>query len=83
MKQVSVVPDAYFDSVFLMSVASKLRQLAGVHAGMIVLGTPANREAMTQLGFDAPPWTPLTRRPPHARPSAPASCCTGCMPEPA
>ena len=53
MKQVSVVPDAYFDSVFLMSVASELRQRAGVSAGMIVLGTDANREAMTQLGFDA------------------------------
>ena len=53
MKQVTVVPDAYFDSVFLMSVASELRERAGVNAGMIVLGTDANREAMTQLGFDA------------------------------
>ena len=53
MKQVSVVPDAYFDSVFLMSVASQLRELAGVQTGLIVLGTDANREAIAQLGFDA------------------------------
>ena len=53
MKQVTVVPDAYFDSVFLMSVAGELRERAGVNAGMIVLGTDANREALTQLGFDA------------------------------
>ena len=53
MKQVTVVPDAYFDSVFLMSVAGELRERAGVNAAMIVLGTDANREAMTRLGFDA------------------------------
>lgn len=53
MKQVSVVPDAYFDSVFLMAVSHQVRRVSGVSAAMIGMGTPANLEALTELGFDA------------------------------
>ena len=53
MKQVSVIPDAYYDSVFLMAVSNQVRQVGGVCAAMIGMGTPANREALTELGFDA------------------------------
>ena len=53
MKRVAVVADAYFDSVFLMAVSQQVRQVAGVSSAVIAMGTPANREALTEVGFDS------------------------------
>ena len=47
-----MVADAYFDSVFLMAVSHQVRQIAGVRSAVIAMGTPANREALTEIGFD-------------------------------
>ncbi len=50
---VRVVPNRYADSVRLMAVARVLRDRDGVRACELAMGTPANLEALAQLGVAA------------------------------
>jgi len=45
--------DAYFDSVFLMSVSADLAEVDGLQVGQVVLATPANKDLLRNQGFDA------------------------------
>ena len=42
MDRLIVRRDAYFDSVFLMSLSAELTETDGLQVGQVVLGTPAN-----------------------------------------
>jgi FdrA protein len=48
--QVRTLPDRYADSVRLMGIARALRDGDGVTAAEVVMGTPANLEALAALG---------------------------------
>jgi FdrA protein len=50
---VRVVPNRYVDSVRLMQVAQTLRSQDGVGACEVLMGTPANLEALASLGASA------------------------------
>jgi len=50
--EVRVVGNRYVDSVRLMQVAQRLRQQDGVTACEVLMGTPANLEALAALGAD-------------------------------
>jgi FdrA protein len=50
--QVRVVGNRYVDSVRLMQVAQQLREHDGVTACEVLMGTPANLEALAALGAD-------------------------------
>jgi FdrA protein len=50
--EVRVVADRYVDSVRLMQVAQGLRAQDGVRACEVVMGTPANLDALAALGAD-------------------------------
>lgn len=52
-RAVVVRKNQYFDSVFLMSVASRLSREKGIESASAVMGTDANRKALAGLGFDA------------------------------
>jgi succinyl-CoA synthetase alpha subunit len=54
MKTVFVVPNRYVDSVTLMGVAEKLAARAGVTGAESGMGTPANVELLSSLGYDVP-----------------------------
>jgi len=45
--------DTYLDSVFLMSISADLGRMDGVQLGQVVLATPANRQLLTGMGFEA------------------------------
>jgi FdrA protein len=51
--EVRVVPNRYVDSVRLMQVAQTLRSQDGVQACEVLMGTPANLEALSALGAAA------------------------------
>ncbi|HEX5618274.1 MAG TPA: hypothetical protein VFX51_07625 [Solirubrobacteraceae bacterium] len=51
--EVRVVPNRYVDSVRLMQVAQTLRSQDGVGACEVLMGTPANLEALAALGASA------------------------------
>jgi succinyl-CoA synthetase alpha subunit len=53
MDHILVRRDSYHDSVFLMSLSARLREMASLVAGHVVLATPANRELLSRDGFDA------------------------------
>ena len=42
----------YYDSVFLMKIASKLAQTEDVDNASIGMGTPLNKETISDLGLD-------------------------------
>ncbi len=50
--EVRVVANRYVDSVRLMQVAQRLREQDGVAACEVLMGTPANLEALAALGAD-------------------------------
>jgi FdrA protein len=50
--EVRVVPNRYVDSVRLMQVAQHLRAQDGVRACEVLMGTPANLDALAALGAD-------------------------------
>jgi succinyl-CoA synthetase alpha subunit len=54
MKQVYIVKNRYVDSVTLMGVAEKLARLPGVLGAESGMGTPANIEMLTDLGYPVP-----------------------------
>jgi succinyl-CoA synthetase alpha subunit len=51
--------DAYFDSVFLMSLSAELTETDGLQVGQVVLGTPANKQLLGGQGFDQAVLEPL------------------------
>jgi succinyl-CoA synthetase alpha subunit len=51
MKRVIVERGRYFDSVFLMRVSQQLEAMEGIRQAVVVMGTPANREALERVGF--------------------------------
>lgn len=54
MKQVYVLKNRYVDSVTLMGVAEKIAKLDGVQGAESGMGTPANIELLTDLGYAVP-----------------------------
>lgn len=52
MDRIVIRRDAYFDSVFLMSISAELKRVPGVQAGQAVLCTPANLDLLQAQGFD-------------------------------
>ena len=53
MDRLVVRKDAYFDSVFLMSLSAELAELDGLQVGQVVLATPANKQLLEGQSFDA------------------------------
>jgi len=51
--------DAYFDSVFLMSLSAELSETPDLKVGQVVLGTPPNKQLLQSQGFDATVLDPL------------------------
>ncbi len=49
---VVVRKNQYFDSVFLMAVASRLSKEPGIEDAAAVMGTDANRRTLAEMGFD-------------------------------
>ena len=52
MRRVATVRNAYFDSVFLMSITTQVKAATGVVYGMLGMGTPANCQVIVDAGFD-------------------------------
>lgn len=50
-RKVAIRRNRYFDSVFLMAVARRLGEQSGVSAAAAVMGTPANIQALIEMGF--------------------------------
>lgn len=57
--RIVVRKDAYFDSVFLMSLSAELSELPGLQVGQVVLATPANQQLLAELGFDQSAFSDL------------------------
>jgi succinyl-CoA synthetase alpha subunit len=55
MKRVLVERNRYFDSVFLMRISHELEALPDVDRAIVSMGTPANLEQLTRVGFDLDP----------------------------
>ena len=51
-REVAIRKNRYFDSVFLMAVARRLGEQSGVSAAAAVMGTPANKRTLVEMGFD-------------------------------
>ena len=54
MKKVIVLKDRYVDSVTLMSVGEKAKNLPGVEMADALMCTPSNAQMLTDMGFDLP-----------------------------
>jgi succinyl-CoA synthetase alpha subunit len=52
IRDVTIRRNRYHDSVFLMSVASRLAKLPGIEDAAAVMGTANNRKMLLDLGFD-------------------------------
>jgi len=52
IRDVAIRRNRYYDSVFLMSVASRLAKLPGIEDAAAVMATPSNRQMLLDLGFD-------------------------------
>lgn len=52
MKKIVIKKNRYVDSVSLMSIGDKVKQLEGVHEVEVHMGTPANIEILVELGFE-------------------------------
>lgn len=50
-REVAIRKNRYFDSVFLMAVARRLGEQSGVSAAAAVMGTPANKQTLIDMGF--------------------------------
>lgn len=56
-KRVYMLENRYVDSVTLMSVAEKIAQMQGVNGAESGMGTPANIQLLTELGYNVPERT--------------------------
>ncbi len=54
MKSIQIEKDRYVDSVLLMAISRDLKALPGVKDAVVVLATPANKEALARTGFVSP-----------------------------
>jgi FdrA protein len=54
---VEVRPGVYHDSVTLLQVSRRLRDVPGVRAAQVAMGTPLNLEVLAGMGLAAPPGT--------------------------
>ncbi len=54
MDKVFVKKNRFVDSVSLMSIGDRVKQLGGIHAAEVQMGTPVNREMLEGLGFELP-----------------------------
>ncbi len=54
MKKVIVKKNRYIDSVTLMSVGDKIMKMAGIENAEVQMGTWANQELLTELGYQIP-----------------------------
>jgi FdrA protein len=54
-EHVEARPGAYADSVTLMSVSARVRQVGGVQAALIAMATELNLELLRAMGFRPPP----------------------------
>ncbi|MCX6095129.1 MAG: hypothetical protein NT125_00140, partial [Candidatus Bipolaricaulota bacterium] len=54
MKSIQIEKDRYVDSVLLMAISRDLKTLPGVRDAVVVLATPANKEALARTGFVSP-----------------------------
>lgn len=54
MKRIVIEKNRYVDSVTLMSVGSKLLALEGIDGADALMCTQANRESLTELGYEIP-----------------------------
>jgi succinyl-CoA synthetase alpha subunit len=54
VKSIQIEKDRYVDSVLLMAISRDLKTLPGVRDAVVVLATPANKEALAQTGFLSP-----------------------------
>jgi succinyl-CoA synthetase alpha subunit len=54
VKRYLLVPNRYFDSVTLLTISSKVRDVAGISAATVVMATPANIEQAIAVGLDVP-----------------------------
>jgi FdrA protein len=44
----------YYDSVFLMGINNRISKMNGVEQAAVLMGSPANKEVLTDLGFQDP-----------------------------
>jgi FdrA protein len=51
IKQVRVIKDSYYDSVFLMQVSRRANAVPGVQEANVLLGTQANLQLLDRLGY--------------------------------
>ena len=51
LKKIVVRKNAYFDSVTLMSLGSKVKKLEGVSQAVVVMATEMNREILMNVGL--------------------------------
>jgi succinyl-CoA synthetase alpha subunit len=51
VKQVRVIKDSYYDSVFLMQVSRQAKAVPGVQETNVLLGTQANLQLLDRLGY--------------------------------
>ena len=52
MRKIKILKNRYVDSVSLMSISSKIMSLPGIENAEVHMGTPANVEILTGLGYD-------------------------------
>ena len=52
-REVATRKNRYFDSVFLMAVARRLSEQRGVETAAAVMGSPANKKILIDMGFSA------------------------------
>lgn len=57
MKKIVVKKNRYVDSVSLMSIGDRVKQLEGVRDAEVQMATPANMEILRELGFELPEGT--------------------------
>jgi hypothetical protein len=53
VRAVRVEKNVYVDAVMLMRLSSQIKQLSGVIAGVMTLGTDIQKAALVQMGFAA------------------------------
>jgi FdrA protein len=54
MIKVLVEKDSYYDSVFLMLIASEVKKVPGVEEAVVSMGTEINTELLREIGFGCP-----------------------------
>jgi FdrA protein len=53
MKHITIRPDSYYDSVFLMLISKELKEFKGVTQAIVTMGTAMNIELLDDLEFES------------------------------